>query len=285
MARKYRKIDPRIWHDEKFAQLSPEEKLIAIYCLTGPQSNRIGIFPMSLAAGAENTGTLPETFRERFGNVCETLNWTFDAACRVLYLPTWWRYQRPDNPNVFAACLDDADDVPECQALQRFKCNCEYLPETFAKRLGERFGVVTPNVKPQEQEQEQKQDQEQIEDSSVVDEQPREPATDDPAVLEFPTNGKPRAWVLRQSRVDELRELYPGVDVIGECRKALAWCQAAGNRRKTSSGMPRFLVNWLNRANDSGGNRGSPSSRQPSGRQERLAAVRDRLKVLAEEDA
>ncbi len=43
--------------------------------------------------------------------------------------------------------------------------------------------------------------------------------------------------------------MYPGVDVLAECRKAYAWIDAAQNR-KTARGMSAFLVRWLNKAAD-----------------------------------
>ncbi len=70
MAR-YRKVDPRFWKDEKIVQFSPEEKLVALYLFTA-QSNRIGIFSFSPGEAAEDTGTLPQTFAERFQKVCQT---------------------------------------------------------------------------------------------------------------------------------------------------------------------------------------------------------------------
>ena len=51
----YRKIDPRIWNDEKFSEWSLYEKAIAIYILTA-QANRIGIFKFSPALAAEDLG-------------------------------------------------------------------------------------------------------------------------------------------------------------------------------------------------------------------------------------
>ena len=91
MASRYRKIDPRIWTDEKFRQLTAEEQRIALYILTA-QSNRIGLFTFSPGKASEDLGTLPPTFRKGFEKVCRTLNWEWDAEARVLYLPTWWRY-------------------------------------------------------------------------------------------------------------------------------------------------------------------------------------------------
>jgi len=155
MAAKYRRVNPRIWHDEKFSQLPPNDKLIALYCLTGPQTNRVGIYVLSVAMGSEDTAV--ETFGERLAVICETLGWGFDLSTRTLYLPTWWRYQRPDNPNVFVKCLGDLDDLPQSALLKEFMENTKYLPETFVRKLRN----VTPNVSPQEQEQEQEQKQEQ----------------------------------------------------------------------------------------------------------------------------
>jgi len=75
------------------------------------------------------------------------------------------------------------------------------------------------------------------------------PAADaSPSVMTFPVNGGSKTWTLTKTQVEEWTGLYPGLDVIAECSKSLAWVRA--NRRKTASGMPKFLVGWLNRAND-----------------------------------
>jgi hypothetical protein len=78
-----------------------------------------------------------------------------------------------------------------------------------------------------------------------------EPADDSPIVLTFPTVGpKGPTWELRQRQLDGWRGLYPGVEVLAEAQKALAWLQAHPGRRKTVGGMPAFLVNWFNRVTD-----------------------------------
>lgn len=72
-------------------------------------------------------------------------------------------------------------------------------------------------------------------------------------VLVFPTVGSgPKSWVLTDAQVAEWQSLYPGIDVVSECRKALAWVKA--NQPKTASGMPKFLVKWFNNASNWGGN-------------------------------
>ena len=68
--------------------------------------------------------------------------------------------------------------------------------------------------------------------------------------LTFPTQGKPELWVLTVAQVEEWQGLYPGLVIHAECRQALAWLQANPGRKKTAGGMPKFLVNWFNRATD-----------------------------------
>lgn len=154
MAR-YRKIYPRIWTDEKFRTLSRAEKLDALYILTA-QCNRIGIFRFSPAMAAEDLGTPPATFARRFANVCRTLGWKWDVENRVLYLPRWWKYNLPQNPNQFQACLADLHDLPATPLAEEFCANTAHLTEEMVKRLANVTpnvaANVTPNVSPQEPE-------------------------------------------------------------------------------------------------------------------------------------
>lgn len=80
-------------------------------------------------------------------------------------------------------------------------------------------------------------------------------ATHEPtAVLTFPTVGKDgTSWPLTQAQIDEWTDLFPNLDVLAECRKALAWIRAMPGRRKTGRGMERFLVGWFTRSVDRGG--------------------------------
>ncbi len=72
----------------------------------------------------------------------------------------------------------------------------------------------------------------------------------DEIVLSYPTQGRVKQWDLTQSVVDRWAVDYPGLDVLSECRKARAWCEANATKRKTAKGMSGFLVNWLNRQAD-----------------------------------
>jgi hypothetical protein len=153
---RYRRISPRLWKDEKVITLTQREKLIALYCLTA-QTNRIGLFNFSPAQAAEDLEMDGETFAKGFAKVCETLNWSFDNTYRVLYIPTWWKYNTPENPNVLTACLKDISELPQTTLVQSFFSNLVYLPETFHETFRKGLAKPSPN-----QEQEQYQEQERI---------------------------------------------------------------------------------------------------------------------------
>jgi hypothetical protein len=91
--------------------------------------------------------------------------------------------------------------------------------------------------------------------------EPAPPAS--PPVLTFPTVGDgPKTWPLTAEQLDRWRGLYPGTDVLAECRKALGWCEANPKKLKTAGGMAKFLVNWLNNAANSGKPQ-SPGTQRP----------------------
>jgi hypothetical protein len=157
---RYRKIDPRIWKDEKFTSVTNDEKLVVLYCLTA-QSNRIGLFLFSCAMAAEELDIPSQTFTKRFKNVCRTFKWEYDERHRVLYIPTWWKYNPPENKNNVIGNLKDIDDLPDSLLINKFKSNLEYLDETFYETFTQTLEKHYPKRSPS-QEQEQEQEQEKI---------------------------------------------------------------------------------------------------------------------------
>lgn len=96
----------------------------------------------------------------------------------------------------------------------------------------------------------------------------------DPVLLTFPTvGGEVKEWHLRQSKLAEYREAFPGLDALAECRKALQWLRDNPSRQKTPRGMARFLGSWLGRAQDRGAPAGNPA-RPPETVAERIARIR-----------
>lgn len=134
MHRVYKKIIAKIWLDKKFQTLTEGEKLTVFYVLTS-QSNRIGLFYFSPALAAEELNVSKETFAKRFGNVCETLFWQYDECAKVVFIPTWWKYNHAQNENVLKGNLKDLREVPETDLKELFLDNIKYLHEDYHSLL------------------------------------------------------------------------------------------------------------------------------------------------------
>jgi hypothetical protein len=94
--------------------------------------------------------------------------------------------------------------------------------------------------------------------------------------LEFPVVGEGGpTWLLSDDLIREFMQLYPTVNVRQESLSALGWVRANPGRRKTASGMRRFLNAWLTKATNDG-RRGpaSPSKLADNGLTHRTNDVR-----------
>jgi len=267
MAEKYRKVDPRVWKDEKFITLSERDKLIFIYCITA-QVNRIGIFNFSPAMAAEDVGvTNTQTFRERFDNVKKLFGWGYDETFRVLYIPTWWKYNLPENRNVLLGNLKDLHELPNTPLLSLFYSNLKYLgdlAETFSQTLAERYRKPSP-IQEQEQEQEQEGYCPELRGTS-------EPAaTDQPVghdqekpVMVFPLIKKDGEFAIFQKDIDEWQESFPGIDVEIDLKVCRQWSVDNPSRRKTRNGIRKHISGWLAKEQDRKGRELGNAVKPPS---------------------
>jgi hypothetical protein len=67
-------------------------------------------------------------------------------------------------------------------------------------------------------------------------------------VFELPLPGDQGEWGVPQKLYDELVSAYPDLSIMGELAKARVWLVANAANRKTPGGMPKFIANWMSRA-------------------------------------
>jgi hypothetical protein len=99
--------------------------------------------------------------------------------------------------------------------------------------------------------------EEEVDTSTETDKPSAVVVAIEPPVLEFPCDGNPKTWGLVESQVADWSKAYPSLDVLGECRKALAWVNATPEHKKTARGMSKFLVNWFSRTQNRGSSNGN----------------------------
>ncbi len=186
-------------------------------------------------------------------------------ACDVL------RAALADIGPAFADAFDKASGKPSGKPSGKASAKASLKPQ-----VGSKFqGVDTPSAN-QEQEQEQEQEQKCGEESphpscpetrqasspgppggddepKEIEPQPEgEPPIESPSVLTFPCDGPVKEWHLTQAELQQLTGFFPALDVLAECRKAMAWIIASPERKKTARGMRKFLTGWLSRSQNRG---------------------------------
>ena len=76
-------------------------------------------------------------------------------------------------------------------------------------------------------------------------------------VIELPLNNGENFQITKEN-INMWQSDFPNTDVLSELRKMHAWLDANPKKRKTKSGIKRFIVNWLSREQDK--NKNSPQT-------------------------
>ena len=148
MAQKYRKIDPRIWDDEVFDELTAIEALAAFWVLTCHGVTRCGV--VVAGTGDITDGLRCDTLSEAvdiLSTVCSKMGWPMQKVSRstiVVILPSWFRHNPPTNEKHLQGMLTDLADVPRCDVLtQHYKRVLDELPEDMRKGIGSRIDTLS----------------------------------------------------------------------------------------------------------------------------------------------
>ncbi|WP_244427835.1 hypothetical protein [Sinorhizobium fredii] len=97
---------------------------------------------------------------------------------------------------------------------------------------------------------------------SEVCSEPENSAPASPTVIELPTvNGE--MVPITAAEAAEWAEAFPAVNVHQQLASMRAWLNANPKNRKTRAGMKRFVVSWLSRDQDRGGERRKQSRSPP----------------------
>ena len=146
MAR-YRKIDTRIWNDEKFASLSDNGKLVFLFVLTHPHLTALGAMRATLPGLAAELGWTERRLSEAFQEAFRKGLFEHDSQACFVGLPNFLRYNGPESPNVVKSWAAAVDLIPECmikqQLLQRVKAFAEAFRKPLAKPYRKPFGRVS----------------------------------------------------------------------------------------------------------------------------------------------
>jgi hypothetical protein len=140
----YRKIDVRIWNDEKFMSLSNDGKLAFLFVLTHPNMTSLGAMRGTIEGLSSEIEVLPEAFAEAFtkGMIED------DKKSKIIHVPNFIKYNKPESANVVKAWGKAFDMLPEGNIknsiYQKVKCSIKDYGEGFQKAFAEAFTEDLP---------------------------------------------------------------------------------------------------------------------------------------------
>lgn len=117
-----------LWEHAFFRGLSDSDRILVLYMLHGPQTNRIGLFSFDVLKMATDLQREPTVVERQCVSLWLRTKWLYADAPRVLFIPTWWRLFPPANVKGFKDALRDLADVPKTSSLiPRFLAYREWL--------------------------------------------------------------------------------------------------------------------------------------------------------------
>ena len=134
--------------------------------------------------------------------------------------------------------------------------NRSALPESVTPKE-QSANIVTPDIENRVRDKRLEIDGEikEVENTSFLPEAetapdpPKQSSPSSPVVISIMLNDKTE-YPITEADVDGWQDLYPAVDVMQELRKMKGWADANPSKRKTKSGIKRFINAWLSKEQD-----------------------------------
>lgn len=242
--RDYGKVHSTFWSSATTGPMSDDGKMLALYLMTCSHSTITGVFRLPDGYVSEDLGWglervsqgFAELLDKGFANRCETTKW--------VWVSKHLEWNKPENPNQRKSAAKIALSIPDvCGWKLDFMRVCGPLLEISWSPTPNPFATVPKPFLNQEQEQEQKQEQDEgSPDLLAESEQP-------PSEFSIPLNDSTEYQVPLKD-LAEWKLAFQAVDVEQELRQIRAWSLANKSNRKTKTGVNRFIVRWLSRAQD-----------------------------------
>ena len=209
-----RMIDPSFWRDEKIAQCTHIERLLFIGLWNFSEDSGVGrANPLLIKADVFPYDTLREA------DIQKSLVKLASLGLILLYEIDGQQYYFITN---FA----------KHQTINRpSKCS---LPTPLPEHSLSTHGALMS------------EDKEKLREDNNSSEQMPEP------VASLPLNDGSEHGIT-QAAIDEWQMLYPAVNIMQELRNMRGWCIANPKKRKTKTGISRFINSWLSKCQDKGG--------------------------------
>lgn len=131
----YRKVEVKIWNDEKFLQLSPLAKLLFFYLMTCPHGNLAGIYALKKGYATDDMKCTTDEFDSWMKEISDLEMAKFDDQNHVLWICNHIEYNPFPNRNVMKNAAGYVSDLPKSPLIGEFADRCEKLPAEASRNI------------------------------------------------------------------------------------------------------------------------------------------------------
>jgi hypothetical protein len=272
----YRAFSDSTWSDPWFEDLNANQKYLFIYLFTNESIKRSGIYEISIKKMAFQTMLPVQVIEEILPTLHPKIIWVSSRS--LIYVTRYFcnQCQNPsfansaikelteEFPEFIKMFLENNENILKKMGVDTVKLDTVSTPypysvdtpcdvmlcNSFKKALALKQSFEKKAFCSEVSDEDLQADPEPIPVEEKKLEDPTPAKEPDPVIITFPCNGRTHSWDLTQSRLEGYTQLYQGLDVLYELKKARQWIFDKSNRKKTARGMPAFCTNWLSRAND-----------------------------------
>ena len=253
--RDYSKISPQFWvgnTGRQIRKLGVETQLVAMYLLTNPHCNMIGVYYLPIVYIAHETGLPIEGASKALQSLCDINFCQYDEHSEYVWVHEMAFFQiggelDPKDKRVkgIAEAYSSLPNLPFLRDFYEKYYNAFHL-ESCRENEKETNPIegASESLASQEQEQELEQEQEQEQEQEGSATSLRSAAPVENFVLTIPLKNN-FDFPIRTSMINEWQQLYPAIDVLQTLRHICGWNQGNPQKRKTDRGILKHIHGWL----------------------------------------
>ncbi len=246
---RYRKVDPRIWNDSKFLNMTDQEQLTFLYLLTHPNLTMLGMLRTKKEAIAYERGWDVSACRSAWATLCGLGLIVYDDV-GLVWIPNFLKYNEPESPSVVKSWRSVLDLLPECPvyyrgvkaAYQYCKNRSPAFESAFLQSVGQAvkevaFQADAQAVRHQEQEQKQEQEQEYTHNKEGNPLVMEEPSSDLPVCYEDSLRTQIEKTCALTTAADPIK-FCGDDDLLDETQLVVAikrWCKPCARNERTKA--------------------------------------------------
>lgn len=239
--KKHRLVDTCFWDDSYITSLGPSEKLIFMYLLTNPLTNICGVYQIQVKRIAFDTGLDIDIVTTTLG--------IFERDGKCVYRNGWigiknWLKHQNRSPKIESGIKAQFEDVPKELASYVQGSNYDIVSIPYPYPM-DTISHLNSNSNPNSNSKSKPV-------STPVTTAPTQSTSSvlKPITFDFLTG----MWGgIPDEKVNLWANAYPALDIERELFKASAWLKA--NPAKKKKNYERFLVNWMAKNQERGGDR------------------------------